>query len=267
MMKKVKKIISSLIVNGRVKDFIKELFYNWTAKKNTKYRRSGDIYLTSYNNLTLRTAEPLYMVVPDFDYYQHFYKISAGDIVMDAGANNGYLSVLFSKLVGANGQVHSFEPDHFNIERIKKNISIDSTLSKNIVIYDQLLWDNNTLIDFYEDGSVSSSAVYIPNQSKSVKKEAITIDSWVKRENILKLDFIKMDIEGAEIEALKGCVETIRTLQPNFAIAAYHIVDGQPTYHKVEDFFKQLRYPYKTLTLSKNEIITFAGPALLNHTI
>jgi hypothetical protein len=71
-----------------------------------------------------------------------------------------------------------------------------------------------------------------------------------------------MDIEGAEIEALDGCVETIRTLQPNFAIASYHVVNEEKTYIKVEAFFRQMKYPFKTVSFRGSEIITFAGPNL-----
>ncbi len=101
---------------------------------------------------------------------------------------------------------------------------MNEDLDENIVIEDLLIWDKNELIDFYEAVTVGSSAVWLPNNEHCVKKKAVTIDSWVANNNINKLDFIKMDIEGAEIEVLDGCVETIKTLKPNFAIASYHIV-------------------------------------------
>jgi hypothetical protein len=125
-----------------------------------------------------------------------------------------------------------------------------------------LLWNENKKIDFYEAGTVGSSAVWIKDTEKCVPKEAIRIDDWVLKNNVQKLDFIKMDIEGAEIEALEGCVLTIEKLQPNFAIASYHIVDGAPTYIKVEEFFQKMNYPYKTVRFRKNEIITFAGASI-----
>ncbi|WP_445454826.1 FkbM family methyltransferase [Flavobacterium sp. 25HG05S-40] len=92
-----------------------------------------------------------------------------------------------------------------------------------------------------------------------VKKQAVTLDSWAEKLQLPRLDFIKMDIEGAEIEALDGCVTVIQKYKPNFAIASYHIVNGQPTYIKVEEFFKKINYPFKTVTFRGKEIITFAG--------
>jgi hypothetical protein len=139
---------------------------------------------------------------------------------------------------------------------------LNNDLSDNIKIEELLLWDENKLVDFYEAGTVGSSAVWIPDSDKCVQKEAVRIDDWVLNNNIKKLDFIKMDIEGAEIEALDGCVETIENLKPNFAIASYHIVNGEATYIKVEEFFKKRNYPYKTVRFRGNEIITFAGTAI-----
>jgi hypothetical protein len=68
-----------------------------------------------------------------------------------------------------------------------------------------------------------------------------------------------MDIEGAEIEALYGCEETIKTSQPNFVIASYHSVNNEHTFIKVEEFFSSKNYPFKTLKFRGSEFITFAG--------
>lgn len=267
MKKKIKNIISSLFPAGGIKEQIKLVYYGIGKPKHTSYSLLKDdenktVFKTIFEDVSLITREALYFIVPDFNYYQYFYKVKTGDVVLDAGANCGHLSIFFSKLVGKNGKIHAFEPDRFNIDRIKSNRQLNKDLPDNIKIEELLLWDENKLVDFYEAGTVGSSAVWIPDADKCVKKEAVRIDDWVLKNNIQKLDFIKMDIEGAEIEALDGCVQTIEKLEPNFAIASYHIVDGQPTYVKVEKFFKKIGYPYKTVRFRKNEIITFAGASL-----
>ena len=269
MKKKIKKIISAIFPNGGIKEKIKLAYYSINKPKDTFYsvvQGAGNsvAYKTTFQDLTLITNEALYFIAPDFNYYQHFYKVKESDVVLDAGANCGHLSILFSKLTGSGGVVYAFEPDGYNVKRIDHNISLNKDLPGNIKIENLLLWDENKWIDFYEAGTVGSSAVWIPDSDKCVKKEAVRIDDWVTNNTIKKLDFIKMDIEGAEIEALAGCEETIRNLSPNFAIASYHIVDGAATYIKVEDFFKKMNYPYQTIRFRKNEIITFAGPCLKN---
>jgi len=250
------------VPKGDLKEKVKMLFYNVVAKNGTSFALVPGktmLYKTRWNGLDFTTIDALYSIVPDFDFYTHFHKIKSDDIVIDAGANNGYVTLCFSKLVGKSARVYAFEPDSINIARIKENIALDQSLDDNIVIEDLLLWNENTWVDFYEAGTVGSSAVWKPEGEKLVKKEAVSIDQWVKRNNITKLDFIKMDIEGAEIEAMDGCVETLKTLAPDFAIASYHIVNGEPTYVKLEEFFRKHNYPCRTLTFKKNEIITFAG--------
>ncbi|MEO5778140.1 MAG: FkbM family methyltransferase [Flavobacterium sp.] len=266
MKKAIKKIISRLFPKGNAKELMKLKYYSIFKPKNVVFElienQDKVAYKTSFHNVSLITNEALYPIVEDFNYYQHFYKVKPEDVVIDAGANCGHLSIYFSKLAGKNGKVFAFEPDKFNIERIKSNIELNPDLAENIKIEDLLLWDKNELIDFYEAGTVGSSAVWMPNTEHCVKKQAVRIDDWIKDNTIQKLDFIKMDIEGAEIEALDGCVETIKTLQPNFAIASYHVVNGKKTFIKVEQFFASLNYPFKTVTFRQNEIITFAGQNL-----
>jgi len=267
MKKQLKKIISKLFPSGNLKEKIKLRYYSLNTPKQTSYALLSNIenklvYKTTFENLSMITHEALYFVVPDFNYYQHFYKVKKDDVIIDAGANCGHLSILFSKLARENGLIYAFEPDTFNIERINVNMRLNQDLAQNIKIENLLLWNENTVVDFYEAGTVGSSAVWIPDTDKCVKKEAIRIDDWVLKNNIKKLDFIKMDIEGAELEALEGCVQTIENLKPNFAIASYHIVNGEATYIKVEKFFKNLNYPYQTVRFKKNEIITFAGASI-----
>lgn len=266
MKKLIKKIISKLFPNGNAKELLKLRYYSIFKPKNVVfeliYNKEKVVYKTSFDNVTLITNEALYPIVDDFNYYQHFYKVQSEDVVIDAGANCGHLSIFFSKLAGPRGKIISFEPDNFNIERIKKNIKLNQNLDDNIKIEDLLLWDKNELVDFYEAGTVGSSAIWMPDKQHCVKKRAVRIDDWVKNNSIQKLNFIKMDIEGAEIEALEGCVETIRTLQPNFAIASYHVVNGEKTFVKVEQFFTSLNYPFRTIRFRGNEIITFAGQNL-----
>ena len=267
MKKKIKKIISALFPNGGIKEQIKLAYYSVNKPKYTFYellknKENKLVYKTTFEQVSLITNEALYFIVPDFNYYQHFYKVKENDVVLDAGANCGHLSIFFSKLVGKDGLIYAFEPDGFNINRINSNTQLNNDLSDNIKIEGLLLWNENKLVDFYEAGTVGSSAVWIPDADKCVKKEAVKIDDWVAKNNIKKLDFIKMDIEGAEIEALDGCVQTIENLKPNFAIASYHIVDGAATYIKVEEFFKKRNYPFKTVRFRKNEIITFAGASI-----
>lgn len=269
MNKRIKKILTKLLPKGYYKEKLKLVYYNFTKSENVSFEviKTEDnqiVFHTKHNNQSYNTIEALYSIVADFDYYQHFYKVKQNDIVIDAGANVGNISLFFSKNVGENGKVYCFEPDKFNIDLLKENFNLNKDLYANWKIVDLLLWNEHTFLDFQESGTVGSSAVWFSDKVNSVKKQAVTIDGWSKSQNLPTINFIKMDIEGAEIEAIEGCVEIIEKFKPNFAIASYHIVDGEPTYIKLESFFEKINYPYKTVTFRGNEIITFAGPSILN---
>jgi FkbM family methyltransferase len=261
--KKTKKRISSLLPKGVFKDRIKLLYYKIFSPSGVQFAleqiNGKVVFVTTIQDIELRTNYPLYNLVKDFAYYQHFYNVKKDDVVIDAGANVGVLSLYFSKKVGDSGSVFSFEPDRYNITEINNNIELNPGTQKNIKIQNQLLWNTNTLVDFQESGTVGSSAVWFSGNENIVKKQAVTIDSWVNDSKIERLDYIKMDIEGAEIEALEGCIETIKKYQPKFAIASYHIVNNEPTYLQLERFFESIEYPFKTVFFDNHEIITFAG--------
>ena len=267
MKKNIRKVLSRFIPKGKFKEIIKLWFYNKSISGNIKFGLRGDNYITTFENKQFVTTSPLYRIVEDFKFYTHFYEPKEADIIIDAGANQGFVSMYFSSLLNDKGSVYSFEPDNQNIDIIKENIALNPSYSAPIKIVDLLLWNKDEMVKFYEAGSVGFSAHYIPDSDKIVLKRAITIDQWVNENNISKIDFIKMDIEGAEIEAIEGAQETIQKFKPNFAIASYHIIDGEPTYIKLEEQFNQIGYPYKTIHFNHKEIITFAGPSVAQNEI
>lgn len=257
-MKKLKKFLSSFIPKGIFKERLKCAVYNIVRRE----VRFGVLdnplrYTTKYNDLNLVTKNPLYTRANEFDVYQKFYQVKPGDAVVDAGANTGYTSVFFSKLVGSRGKVYAFEPDAINIALIGENLAFNPD-SDNITVEDLLLWNENTFVDFYESGTVASSALWLPESENIVKKETITLDDWVRKNNIPKIDFVKMNIEGAEVEAIRGCKETIARFRPDFAIYSNHLAHGKMTYISLEAFFGSIGYPYKTI-FNGAEIVTYAG--------
>ena len=237
---------------------LKLKYYNFKIK-GFSFSLEKNIYCSTDNkSWKIFTNTPLYFIVKDVTRYEKFYQVSKGDFVIDAGANEGILTLIYSKKVTYSGKVFAFEPDKINIQTFNENLSLNEDTS-NISLKGKGLWDKSDTIEFYEAGTVGSSVFF--RDGKSVKKniQVISIDDFVDSENIKRLDFIKMDIEGAEIEALKGARNTLKSLKPHFAIASYHIVENEVTYKKVEEFFTIMNYPYKTIFFEDGEIITYAG--------
>lgn len=252
--------IYNLIPKG-IQEKIKLLYYNTKISDYSFSIEEGNYRTKADESWSVLSLSPLYFIVKDVDRYERFYKILSGDIIIDAGANEGILSLIYSQKATETGKVYAFEPDSKNIETFQKNLELN-TGNHNICLQEKGLWRDTDLIEFFEAGTVGSSMFYEGDNSIKKMIEVTSIDDFVRSENLKGLNFVKMDIEGAEIEALAGAVKTIKLFRPNFAIASYHKIDGEYTYLGLEAFFKEIGYPYKTIFYDDGEIITYAGDNL-----
>lgn len=150
-------------------------------------------------------------------------KASEGDFVIDAGACWGDTALFFANKVGEHGKVFSFEFIPTNLKVFRKNIGLNADLKDRIEIVENPLWSESKKTMYYLD-SGPSSRISFKNENNyySGKTNTVSIDDYVTQNKIPRVDFIKMDIEGAELEALKGSVETIKKFKPKLAICLYH---------------------------------------------
>lgn len=127
--------------------------------------------------------------------------IKPGMTVIDIGAQIGYYTRLFARLVGPAGHVYAFEADRDNFLLLQKN-----TLGfRNVHAYNVAISDTEGYLDFYvvEGSTGCHSLLPSKDPSHTVQVPSTTIDAFVKQEKI-KVDAIKMDIEGAEPMAVAG---------------------------------------------------------------
>lgn len=128
----------------------------------------------------------------------NFFKntIKEGWTVLDIGANIGYPSLLLSKLVGKKGKVIAFEPDKNNIQMLKKNIKANN--SKNIIVVPMAVSDRTGVGTLYiSDSHSGDHRIYYSDEKRRTQKiKTISLDDYSKSKN--KIDFIQMDVQGAE---------------------------------------------------------------------
>ncbi len=131
-------------------------------------------------------------------------ELKKGDTVLDIGANIGYYTLLFAKLVGENGKVFAFEPDPTNFTLLKKNIEINGY--ENVVLVQKAVANKNGTVRLYIKGedNIGYNTIYDTNDGrKSIEIESIRLDDYFKDYNG-QIDFIKMDVEGAEGAVIRG---------------------------------------------------------------
>jgi FkbM family methyltransferase len=143
----------------------------------------------------------------------------AGDIVIDAGGCWGDTALYFAHAVGPQGRVYTFEFAPNNLEVLRRNLALNSNLAERVEIVQEALWDCcGEQIEYTPRGPATSLSL----GSGSLRARTTTIDELVKCQCLSSVDLIKMDIEGAELKALKGAEQTIRRFRPKLAISAYH---------------------------------------------
>lgn len=133
--------------------------------------------------------------------------IKKGGVCLDVGANIGWFTTLFAKLCGTNGEVHAFEPVPKTFADLQRNVALNETPS-NVFLNNFGLGDveKETEIYLFPDlPNGHSSLAAKPNQkSETVPILIKTLDSYLKERNIRQVDFIKVDVEGAEQMFLRG---------------------------------------------------------------
>ena len=200
-------------------------------------------------------------ILKQYEYRKRSPAITAqeGDYVIDAGGCWGDTALYFAHMVGARGRVYAFEFVPENLDVFKQNMDLNPELAERIELVPKALWNkSDEEIAYSYNGPGTSLGA---SQDGSVKVSTLSIDDFVSKENLARVDFIKMDIEGAELLALRGAEETIRKFKPTLGISVYHkesdltdiprYIDGLDTGYK---FFLD------HFTIHQEETVLFAIP-------
>lgn len=133
--------------------------------------------------------------------------LKPGDVFFDVGANGGLFTVIAAKQVGANGHVYAFEPGSRELKLLRHNIAINNLT--NVTVIESALSNKKGKTQFAvcDDGAMNSLAK-TEHPSQRIKSwqivEITTVDEVVKEIGIPKIDFIKIDVEGAEKLVFEG---------------------------------------------------------------
>jgi FkbM family methyltransferase len=179
--------------------------------------------------------------------------IKKGDVVLVIGAYIGYFTLIFAKFVGKEGKVFAFEPEPTNFSLLEKNMEINGY--KNVVLVQKAVSNKTEKIKLYisEIGSTDHRIYDLHNSRRFIEIESIRLDDYFKDYDG-KIDFIKMDIQGAEPRAVQG-MSVLLNKNKNVKIATeFSPVLLKKSGIKPEEYLKSLmQHGFKLYDINEQE--------------
>jgi len=148
--------------------------------------------------------------------------VKEGSVVLDVGANIGFFAVPLARVVGESGKLFCFEPLPSNFSRLKENLKLNGYETR--ATCSQIALSDSTgdlklgLYGDFKSGGSTGNAVPMaagqPTPFSEIVVPRMMLDAWVKEQNLSKIDFIKIDIEGHEDCFFRGATHSIDTFRP-----------------------------------------------------
>jgi FkbM family methyltransferase len=187
---------------------------------------------------------PFLMAEQQRDIYEPAgHEVRRGDIVLDCGANIG----VFTRKALSRGAelVVAIEPAPRTLEALRRNFEEEIKAGR-VIVYPKGVWDHDGELELALDtvNQAADSLVIGKEQAPSVRVPLTTIDKIVAELKLPRVDFIKMDIEGAEKPAIKGASNTMQRFRPRMSLSSEHFADD---YAAIPALVKSIepRYRYR----------------------
>ncbi len=153
-------------------------------------------------------------------YHHPLVHVHPGDVVIDCGAHIGGFTRVALR-AGAR-TVIAIEPERANLLAFRRNFEHEIKTGQ-VLLVEKGVWDTAGKLPLHLSSVGDSHSMVVPqNQGKDETIEVITLDALVQSLKLPRVDFIKMDIEGAELKALKGAGRVLASYHPRLAISSYH---------------------------------------------
>jgi FkbM family methyltransferase len=184
--------------------------------------------------------------------------LRTGMTVLDVGAHHGLYTLLASKRVGSGGRVIAFEPSARERKRLRQHLRLNRC--KNVVVESCALGDKHGEADLFvvegrEDWCNSLRAPQIDSRTSTERVAVERADDVLERLRIERVDFIKLDIEGAELSFLQGAGRTLAGSRP-VILAEVQDLRSRPWGYAARDVIDFMtRANYRWFALTANGIL------------
>jgi FkbM family methyltransferase len=188
-----------------------------------------------------------------------------GDVAIDGGGCWGETALWLAHMVGSDGHVHTFEPGPKNRQLLGRNLDQNPQLRDRITLHEQPLGahagEKLWIEDAVAPGVGLKTTEEMQGKQNKVETEIDTIDALVARGELSRVDFIKLDVEYAELAVIQGAGETIRTQRPRLTISCYHRPDDLATIPAaIEELGVAYRWYLQCSTMNDIDTVAFGVP-------
>ncbi|WP_109851841.1 FkbM family methyltransferase [Aquimarina sp. AU58] len=247
----IKKIISGILngimtlIPGKTR---KASFLGWISRiledsnNQVEYDADYDMYWLKNREQYLYLVQQPYFNFSKKKLYRsieriacQYYTPKKGDVIVDIGAGIGTETLFFDEKTENEGRIYSIEASRASHQKLvelcaKNQIKTSENLNLAITDSNQKLWieeSNNYQVD------------YINKESKGVEVDGITLDHFVEKKNITNIDFLKVNIEGSELQMIEGMENAIK-ITKNVAISCHDFLfdDDRQIKIKMSKFLK-----------------------------
>jgi len=183
-----------------------------------------------------------------------------GDVVLDVGGCWGDTALQFAAQVGPHGKVYTFEFDPESLRVLEANLELNPHLAQRIEVVRLAAWeDSGRTLPFRSAGrntglAPSTGEIDLPTA------QTISLDDFAQQYGLRSIDFVKLDVEGAELSVLQGARRALRRFAPKLAVAAYH---REEDLVRLPAFISELERGYtlflRTFSPLEEETVLFAS--------
>ncbi|MFI5329980.1 MAG: FkbM family methyltransferase, partial [Desulfobaccales bacterium] len=206
--------------------------------------------------------------------------LDPGEVFWDVGANVGYFSLVAAAAVGEPGEVVAFEPGAAALERLTENVSLNPY--KHIRIFNLAVAEAEGEATLYRaDGIADSSASLFSAAAGAAAGEicrTVALDGWLKQEGLRPPDFLKLDVEGAELAALQGAAGLLTASRPLLLVEMEekNLVAAGASKAAIQSFLQDFGYraaflrkgrwhPIDDVNLTRGRNLFWFNPAIPRH--
>jgi FkbM family methyltransferase len=151
--------------------------------------------------------------------------LSEGAVFLDVGAHIGYFSIKASPRVGKTGKVLAFEPNPETLKLLRDNVTVNQ--AANVIVEPIACISREQTLTFWASASFNTGMSSLSRENADItykepprpyQVRGRPIDNVIREMNPARIDAIKVDVEGAEVEVLRGALETLRRFHPKLVI-------------------------------------------------